>query len=444
MKHIAKKTYIHKDSFAKNFTPKGSILSYIPENDNLAAKNLTYYQFHKLAKNAARHLETIPQTAIYPKVKGIEFLILTVAGLLADKSVLTHERLADENTLIINSIEELKKLEISDDLPEESAKAAELGLVLFFTSGTSGKPKIVKLTQRNIIAGITGINKDNLQIYETDRALCCLPVFHVYEFIVEFYCLFSSACLLYTDPKNLYGEYLKQAPTILILVPQILNVFYAHKYPLKLRVLISGGAPIRPDVYEFYKNGAEIIADGYGSTETSASILINGTATRGAVVRIADDGELLVKGPIISPFVERDADGWYHMNDLAEMVEHEKPEIYGKRKIKIIGRKGSLTKLQQGEYINLDQLSEIYANDEFKTVITATPLDRYPSAVCFGDNLTEEHCREVLNEIHKKKNLRGFERVEGKITIKEAKEIILTESLKINFAEIRKAFGGST
>lgn len=127
-------------------------------------------------------------------------------------------------------------------------------------------------------------------------------------------------------------------------------------------VLLSGSAPLRSDVHEFFLAIGLLLVEAYGLTETCPGLTANrpgavrigtvGQVIKGITIRIADDGEILAKGPnITSGYLNRpdatadafDAEGWFHTGDLGSM------DADGF--LKITGRKKELLKTSGGKYI---------------------------------------------------------------------------------------------
>ncbi|GAA2726348.1 MULTISPECIES: long-chain fatty acid--CoA ligase [Streptomyces] len=130
----------------------------------------------------------------------------------------------------------------------------------------------------------------------------------------------------------------------------------------RLRACVSGASALAPDIGYFFAGAGIHILEGYGLTETSAANLVNpGDAYRtgtvgkplpGTEVRIADDGEILLRGPGVMEGYHRqpektaevlESDGWFHTGDIGELS----PDGY----LRITDRKKDLIKTSGGKYV---------------------------------------------------------------------------------------------
>ncbi|MGY6654522.1 AMP-dependent synthetase/ligase [Amycolatopsis sp. TRM77291] len=294
-----------------------------------------------------------------------------------------------------------------DDLHERrrTVKAGDLATIVY-TSGTTGRPKGVELTHRNLLAEIRADIAAFPQLMEQGNSLLVfLPLAHVLARAIAVTALSARVTLGHTsDVKNLVADLGTFRPTFVVAVPRVFEKVYngakqkAHgdgkgkifdaaeatavaysqaqdtggaglglkiKHALfdklvftKLRAAlggrcvaaVSGGAPLGVRLAHFFRGIGVPVFEGYGLTETSAAACVGtqdgfrvGTVGRpvaGTSVRIAEDGEILLKGDVVfsgyfnNPEATAEAleDGWFHTGDLGELDRDGFLKITGRKK----------------------------------------------------------------------------------------------------------------
>lgn len=162
----------------------------------------------------------------------------------------------------------------------------------------------------------------------------------------------------------------------------------------RIRFMISGAAKLSPQVQSWFYSADILIVEGYGATETSAVAFVNlptepefGTVGRvlpGIETKIADDGEVLLRGPIVTPGYHNlpdvtdevlTEDGWYHTGDIGEFT--------AAGNLRITDRKKDLFKTSGGKYIAPQKVEgAIVANIPYITQAVAVGEGRkYASAL---------------------------------------------------------------
>lgn len=254
---------------------------------------------------------------------------------------------------------------------------------LIYTSGTTGPPKGVMLTHGNLIAVWEASIASLPMLENRGRYISYLPTAHIADRIFSHYPAMNngSSITCVDDMRAAVGLLSTIKPTIWLAVPRIWEKLKdaidamraAADDPSQVsdevvrsnlgldsaELLVSGAAPIRPDVLEFFQGMGVEICEGYGMTESTGVGTVNvpGAVKIGTVgppcghteVTIADDGEILMRGGIVMAGYRNepektaetvDPDGWLHTGDIGTIDDDGYLTIVDRKKELIINAAG--------------------------------------------------------------------------------------------------------
>ncbi|CAG9101522.1 unnamed protein product [Plutella xylostella] len=267
-----------------------------------------------------------------------------------------------EGTVCFNELSEDGHVDTS--VLKQVRRTANDICILPYSSGTTGMPKGVELSNRNIIANCEQINEPLVACHnETtathqDSVMTILPFFHIYALSVIMFHKMSQGIKMVTlakfQPETFLQALEKQRTNVLFAAPPVILLMASHpasspKTYEHLEVVINGAAPLSPGDAERFLHRAQRTMDfrqGYGLTETSPVVTMTprglgdyscvGRALPNTELKIVDDrlnslgsnekGELLVRGPQVmrgyrqNPQANADSfthDGWFRTGDLA-------------------------------------------------------------------------------------------------------------------------------
>jgi long-chain acyl-CoA synthetase len=249
---------------------------------------------------------------------------------------------------------------------------------LIYTSGTTGVPKGVEITHDNLVAAWEAVVDMEPKLATASRVLSYLPAAHIGDRLYGYYAaVFSGAAITsVADFSDTIPALRAVAPSLFVGVPRIWEKL-SHDLELsekagvgadELRsaagfrdgsLWLSGSAPIDPGVLE-YLAGIEIpVYEGYGMTEATCVISGNarrgsrpgtvGRAAKGVEVRLDVDGEVLVRGRVVTRGYRNrpeetqaaiDPDGWLRTGDIGALDEGGFLSIIGRKKEMIINATG--------------------------------------------------------------------------------------------------------
>lgn len=276
---------------------------------------------------------------------------------------------------------------------------------IVFTSGATAEPKGVVIKHRNILANTVPVEREvakymkkmYVKLFLPIRFLNLLPLSHMFgqsmatsippmvDGIVVFMRSFN--------PHDIVRVVKHWRISVIVSVPKILDVLREHAlridplaadapaglsipmrwwrylrihrmFGFKFWAFVSGAAPLPPDVEEFWKRLGFVVIQGYGLTETAPIVTLNhpfktstgsvGTPIAGVEVKLAADGEILVRGENVTSGYYQDTarakpgsetrtideEGWLHTGDIGEMDAQGRLFIKGRKKEMIVTPEG--------------------------------------------------------------------------------------------------------
>ncbi len=286
---------------------------------------------------------------------------------------------------------------------------------IIYTSGTGGAPRGVMLHHGAILCNVDGAADALVGDFGwgPHRFLSFLPLSHAYEHTAgQFLPIGMGAEIWYAEGLDKLSANIERArPTLMVVVPRLFEVLRTRiikqiekqgkvalflldramalgerrargswrpgdwlldrlldatlrpkiraRFGGRLNALVSGGAPLNPEVGRFFEALGLTMLQGYGQTEAAPVISCNypsagidmatvGPPLKGAEVRIADDGEILVRGELVMTGYWRNEaetartlkDGWLHTGDIGHFDSAGRLTITDRKKDMIVNDKG--------------------------------------------------------------------------------------------------------
>jgi long-chain acyl-CoA synthetase len=265
--------------------------------------------------------------------------------------------------------------------------------MMLYTSGTSGNPKGVPLTHRNVsVNGLDWLKCNAPLLGDADVDLLWLPMSHIFGF--------GEACLGNTlgfatymvDPRAVLVQLPQVRPTVFMSVPSVWEKIAtmamaaptteARRAKLaeitggRLRFCLSGGAGLKREVKEFFHEHGVLVIEGYGLTETSPTLTLNrpdafrfdsvGKPLPSVELRLAEDGEILARGPNVfggyhkDPAATREAfaeGGWFKTGDVGRFTDDGF--------LQIVDRKKDILVTAGGKNVPPANIEQRFADDPF-------------------------------------------------------------------------------
>jgi long-chain acyl-CoA synthetase len=282
-------------------------------------------------------------------------------------------------------------------VPDAQIAADDVAEIIF-TSGATAEPKGVVITHRNLLANIVPVEREVVKYrryarpFSPIRFLNLLPLSHMFgQSMATFIPPMLAGTVVFMrgfNPNDIVRQVRTRRISVLVSVPKILDVLREHvlratpesaqpppgkehflwrwwRYRRVHRMLgwkfwsfVVGAAPLDPALEEFWGRLGYVVIQGYGLTETAPIVSLNhpfrtsrgsvGKAIHGVELKIAPDGEILVRGENVTRgyFNAADAtaeafeDGWFRTGDIGEMDDQGRLFIRGRKKEMIVTPEG--------------------------------------------------------------------------------------------------------
>jgi len=413
----------------------------------------------------------------------------------------------------------------------KAVKATDLATIIY-TSGTTGNPKGVMLSHANILSTVAACI-DPIPADKNSKVLSFLPVCHIYERMLHYLYMYIGCSIHFAESMDTIGDNIREVkPDVFSAVPRLIEkvfdkimakgeelsgikkaLFYwavdvaeaydvvgkSPFYKVKLgiarklifskwqealggnvKAIASGSAALQPRLARIFLAANIPILEGYGLTETSPVISVNNFNTGiriGSVgplvdkvqVKIAPDGEILVKGPnVMMGYYKNDeatkevfdAEGWFCTGDIGEFQEGKflritdrKKEIFKTSGGKYIVPQAMENRLKQSRFI--EQAMVIGEGEKFPAVLIVpnfafvkewakrheTNLDASSNAEIITQEILIKRVQEELNEINKEygswEQLKQFKLLPSEFTIEGGE---LTPTLKFKRKKILEKY----
>ena len=215
-----------------------------------------------------------------------------------------------------------------------SSAGAPATAIVIHTSGTTSAPKPVELTHANWWWSAAG-SAVALGLDPRERWLCAMPLAHVGGLsILIRSAIAGTTAVLHPrfDAERVARDLAApHGPTLISVVPTMLARLLdaGLDRPPALRAALVGGGPIPPALVERAEAAGVRCVSTYGMTEACSQITTGGPPLFCTRVRIAADGEILVRSPTVAPGAVA-ADGWLHTGDLGALDERGHLAVTGR------------------------------------------------------------------------------------------------------------------
>lgn len=337
-------------------------------------------------------------------------------------------------------------------------------VTIIYTSGTTGTPKGVMLSHKNLVFNFIGHAVQQIRDHR-HKMLSFLPLCHIYEMSMNYDYQYLGISIYYAESLSTIGADLADCKADgFCSVPRVLEMMFGkleaagkdlkgikkiiyswafklacrfdyskgplfmlqHKIADKLvyskwreklggkeLLVVSGGSSIQEKIIRLFTAAKMPVFEGYGMTESSPVIAVNnpkemilkigtvGKKMEGTELMIADDGEILTRGPHVMVGYYKDpeytkqivdSEGWLHTGDIGKFVDG----IF----LKITDRKKEIFKLSSGKYVSPQIIENMLKESSFiENCMVVGENQKFPSAIIIP-NFNSLHFWAAKHNIH--------------------------------------------
>jgi long-chain acyl-CoA synthetase len=467
--------------------PGERVLVYAPNSPRLVA---TYFGLLLLgAVIVPIDLRSSPEFMVAVREKARAHTLISAADPPAE--------LASTHALRLAALNEDPDVDIGDWRPSPPGPD-DLAEVVF-TSGTTGRPKGVMLTHRNIASNAESA-ASVLADLANFRALSLIPLSHMFEQIALFAGMLLGANFTYVEtlaPNTLFDTLRRRGVTMIPTVPQIIQIFYraieaevrrqgrtrvwnvahslARRSPMpvrrrlfsqvherlggRLEYFFCGGAYLPPELQQAWERLGVKVLQGYGTTECSPVVTANvperrvvgsvGRPIPGVSIKLSEEGEILVRGENVTPGYFEDPaatsaafdEGWYKTKDLGELDKDG--NLY------IRGRKDDMIVLPDGQNLYPEDIENALRRQPAirDAVVFGLPKPRgllihavlVPEPHESGIDVTAEELAGAVRDANRR--LANYQRIDSH-AVWAGDDFPRTHTLKVKRQEVLKAIEG--
>ncbi|ATX80854.1 long-chain acyl-CoA synthetase [Mariprofundus aestuarium] len=357
---------------------------------------------------------------------------------------------------LVHNLTELEGCDADDQrLNRRLAKIGRDQLAtIVYTSGTTANPKGVILTHGNILTNLETVPAV-ISLLREERMLSFLPLAHTLERTASHFLPYSyGISVAFAERPDTVAKNMAEArPTIMVAVPRMLEVvrnrilsqvgkqpplkqklFHSYFYlagkanpgPIgglllklldklvgekirgrfggRLRVMVSGGAPLSVEVGQFFETLKMPVLEGYGLTESAPLLAANpmhdrrigtvGLAGKGVEIKIAEDGEIIARGNNIMPgywknkVATKEAliDGWLHTGDIGEIDKDGYLKITDRKKDIIVNSGGENIAPQriEGLLVASEEIDQAVVYGDLKPYLVALIIPNQEASMAWA------------------------------------------------------------